>query len=44
MNQDTDYKDTLMHISGHILRVAVKDEIKDHLEPTPYLKPHGRLD
>jgi len=44
MNQDSDYKDTLMHVSGHILRVAVKEEIKDHLDPTTYLQPQGRAE
>lgn len=44
MNQDADYKDTLMHVSGHILREAIKDQIKDHLEPTPYLRPTGRVE
>jgi hypothetical protein len=44
MNQDADYKDTLMHVSGHILRGAVKAQIKEHLEPTPYLRPMGRVE
>jgi thymidylate synthase len=41
MNQDADYDDTLMHVSGHILRVTVKEQIKDRLEPTPYFQPMG---
>jgi hypothetical protein len=44
MNQDSDYQDTLMHISGHILQEAVTGQIKDHLEPTPYLRPMGRVE
>lgn len=44
MNQDGDYNDTLMHVSGHVLRVVVKDQIKEHLEPTPYFQPPGRVD
>jgi hypothetical protein len=44
MNQDSDYNDTLMHVSGHILREAVKDEIREYLEPTPYLRPAGRVE
>ncbi len=44
MNQDADYQDTLMHVSGHILREAVKDELKDYLEPTPYFRPMGRVE
>lgn len=44
MNQDADYRDTLMHVSGHLLQEAVKEQIKDHLAPTPYLRPQGRVD
>jgi hypothetical protein len=44
MNQDADYGDTLMHVSGHVLRAAVKEEIKDHLDPILYLRPQGRAE
>lgn len=44
MNQDADYRDTLMHVSGHILRGAIRDEIDDYLEPPAYLRPDGRAD
>jgi len=44
MNQDADYKDTLMHVSGHIMREAVKEEVKEHLEPMIYLRPEGRVE
>jgi hypothetical protein len=44
MNQDADYNDTLMHVSGHLIRQAVRAEIKDFLEPTVYLRPHGRVE
>ncbi len=44
MNQDADYQDTLMHVSGHILREAVKDQIQKHLEPPPYFRPMGRVE
>lgn len=44
MNQDADYRDTLMHVSGHALRDAVKEQIQSHLEPTPYLRPDGLVD
>jgi hypothetical protein len=44
MNQDADYFDTLMHVSGDYLRDAVKDEIRTHLAPVPYLRPSGRVD
>jgi len=42
MNQEPDYGDTLMHISGDCLRDAIKEEIRLHLSPTPYLRPAGR--
>ena len=44
MNQDPDYHDTLMHISGDYFRDAVKDVIRPHLTPTPYLRPTGRVE
>jgi hypothetical protein len=44
MNQDGDYHDTLMHVSGHILQDSVKGRIKDHLSPTPYLRPEGHVE
>jgi hypothetical protein len=44
MNQDPDYHDTLMHVSGDYLRDAVKDEIRSFLAPVPYLRPTGRVD
>lgn len=40
MNKDTDYNDTLMHVSGNILRDAIKDQIRSHLT-TVYLRPDG---
>jgi hypothetical protein len=43
MNQDADYRDTLMHVSGNILRDAVKDEIQGHVD-VPMLRPFGRVD
>ena len=43
MNQDVDYHDTLMHVSGHILREAVKDEVRDHVD-VAVLRPGGRVD
>jgi thymidylate synthase len=44
MNQDPDYHDTLMHVSGDAFRDAVKDEIRTFLKPTPYLRPSGRVE
>jgi hypothetical protein len=43
MNQDADYQDTLMHVSGYILREAVQAEIHDYLE-IPYFRPLGRVE
>jgi hypothetical protein len=40
MNKDQDYLDTLMHVSGNILQDALKDEVRGHLSPVPYLRPH----
>ena len=44
MNKEPDYKDTLMHVSGHALRDAIKEQIQPHLEPTPYLTPGGHVE
>lgn len=44
MNQDVDYNDTLMHISGRIMQEAVKEQIKEHMDPTPYFRPMGRVE
>jgi hypothetical protein len=41
MTQDPDYHDTLMHVSGHIVRAAVKAQVRDHLAPTLYFRPPG---
>lgn len=43
MNQDPQYHDTLMHVSGHILRDAVTAEIQDHLEVV-YFRPPGLVE
>lgn len=43
MNQDRDYQDTLMHVSGNLLKEAIKDEVESHLSVI-YLRPHGRVD
>jgi len=44
MNKDPDYLDTLMHVSGHFLQDAVKEEIRAHLTPVPYLRPSNLVD
>lgn len=41
MNQEPDYHDTLMHVSGNALRDAIQEEIREHLTPAAYLRPHG---
>jgi hypothetical protein len=44
MNKDPDYLDTLMHVSGHFLQDAVKEEIRAHLSPVPYLRPSNLVE
>jgi hypothetical protein len=44
MTQDPDYSDTLMHVSGHLVRDAVHAEIRAHLSPVAYLRPSGRTE
>jgi hypothetical protein len=44
MAQDPDYGDTLMHVSGHVLRDAVHQELEPHLAPVAYVRPAGRVD
>ncbi len=43
MDKDLDYQDTLMHVSGNLLKDQLKDELSAHLA-TIYLRPHGRTD
>lgn len=44
MNQDADYHDTLMHVSGHLIRDSLREEISEFLTPVPYWRPDGRLE
>jgi hypothetical protein len=44
MNTDPDYRDTLMHVSGHVLRDAVHEQIAGDLAPVAYLRPQGRAE
>jgi hypothetical protein len=44
MAQDPDYLDTLMHVSGHVVRDAVHAEVQAHLAPVAYLRPSGRAE
>ena len=43
MGVDNDYHDTLMHVSGHITRERVKEEIKPFLR-VAYITPPGRVE
>jgi hypothetical protein len=42
MGIDPDYSDTLMHVSGNILRDAIARQVKPHKRPPAYLRPPGR--
>ena len=44
MNQDADYHDTLMHVSGNILKDSLKAALKPYLGPVPYLRPTGLVE
>lgn len=41
MSQDPDYHDTLMHVSGHILRQAVSEQVRGEVTPVAYWRPAG---
>jgi hypothetical protein len=43
MNQDSDYHDTLMHVSGNILKDSLKEALGDHLQ-VAYLRPAGQVE
>jgi hypothetical protein len=43
MNQDPDYHDTLMHVSGNILKDGLKEALGDHLK-VAYLRPSGQVE
>jgi hypothetical protein len=43
MNKDPEYQDTLMHVSGNILKDSLKDEIQPYLSVV-YLQPSGRVE
>jgi hypothetical protein len=42
MGIDPDYNDTLMHVSGNVLKDAIAEEIKPHKTPPKYFRPSGR--
>ncbi len=44
MEKDPDYQDTLMHVSGNLLKDALKAALEPHLPPVPYLRPSGLSD
>jgi len=44
MGIDPDFYDTIMHISGRIMKEAVEEEVKPEKTPLPYFVPHGRVD
>ena len=44
MTQDPDYNDTLMHVSGHLVRDAVRRELEGFLTPVAYLRPSGQVE
>lgn len=43
MGVDDDFADTIMHISGHIMKEAVKTEVEDHVE-VRYMRPGKKAD
>lgn len=43
MGIDTQYQDTLMHISGNIMKDAVQDAIRPFFKPN-YIRPDGHID
>lgn len=43
MNKDLEYQDTLMHVSGNILKESLKHEIQPYLSVL-YLQPTGRVE
>ncbi len=43
MGIDPDFQDTLMHVSGNIMKDSVKDALGDSAKPQ-YIRPHNRSD
>lgn len=41
MGIDADYDDTLMHVSGNILRDVIAEQVKPYKTPPVYLRPPG---
>jgi hypothetical protein len=43
MGIDEDFNDTIMHVSGNIMKAEVREEVKDHVE-VRYIRPGKRAD
>jgi hypothetical protein len=43
MGIDDDFDDTIMHVSGNIMKAQVKDEVSDHVE-VRYIRPGKKAD
>jgi hypothetical protein len=43
MNIDRDYQDTLMHVSGNIVKKAIREALGEHIRPG-YIRPEGLTD
>ncbi len=43
MNIDRDYQDTLMHVSGNIVKKAFREALGEHVQPG-YFRPGGFVD
>ncbi|HEY42706.1 MAG TPA: hypothetical protein G4O11_01865 [Anaerolineae bacterium] len=43
MERDPDYFDTLMHVSGNLLKASLKETIKDHITIT-FVRPSGYVE
>lgn len=41
MQKDGDYHDTLMHVSGNLLKDTIREALRPHLEAS-YIRPQGR--
>ena len=41
---DPDYNDTLLHVSGNVLKDEVAWQVKPHKQPTRYLRPGGKVE
>ena len=44
MGMDPDFHDTVMHISGRVMKEAIEQEIRAEKTPVPYFTPQGRAE